>query len=150
MGGVRIYHDQALYKQPGGGCTPWHAGKLAAFGCCTLGATAAEPESRPGCRRLLLSAGLRQNPDSLGAPPGRAAHNGALWMYGHMAWQISCNSQQACTQGPLEFAATSHQDDIGRHLGISGDSERRIQQAVQDAGYAVNATAFQLGVQTGH
>lgn len=24
-GGVRIYHDQALYKEPGGGITPWHA-----------------------------------------------------------------------------------------------------------------------------
>jgi len=23
--GVRIYHDQALYKEPGGGRTPWHA-----------------------------------------------------------------------------------------------------------------------------
>lgn len=23
--GVRIYHDQALYKEPGGGKTPWHA-----------------------------------------------------------------------------------------------------------------------------
>jgi hypothetical protein len=23
-GGVRIYHDQALYKEPGGGKTPWH------------------------------------------------------------------------------------------------------------------------------
>lgn len=23
--GVRIYHDQALYKEPGGGLTPWHA-----------------------------------------------------------------------------------------------------------------------------
>lgn len=23
--GVRMYHDQALYKQPGGGITPWHA-----------------------------------------------------------------------------------------------------------------------------
>lgn len=22
---MRIYHDQALYKEPGGGCTPWHA-----------------------------------------------------------------------------------------------------------------------------
>ena len=21
---VRLYHDQALYKEPGGGCTPWH------------------------------------------------------------------------------------------------------------------------------
>ncbi len=25
VGGVRIYHDQALYKEPGGGITPWHA-----------------------------------------------------------------------------------------------------------------------------
>ena len=23
--GVRLYHDQALYKEPGGGITPWHA-----------------------------------------------------------------------------------------------------------------------------
>ena len=23
--GVRLYHDQALYKEPGGGHTPWHA-----------------------------------------------------------------------------------------------------------------------------
>src|SRR5262245_10481360 len=22
--GVRLYHDQALYKEPGGGATPWH------------------------------------------------------------------------------------------------------------------------------
>ncbi len=25
VSGVRIYHDQALYKEPGGGLTPWHA-----------------------------------------------------------------------------------------------------------------------------
>ncbi len=25
VSGVRIYHDQALYKEPGGGITPWHA-----------------------------------------------------------------------------------------------------------------------------
>jgi ectoine hydroxylase-related dioxygenase (phytanoyl-CoA dioxygenase family) len=24
VSGVRIYHDQALYKEPGGGHTPWH------------------------------------------------------------------------------------------------------------------------------
>ena len=23
--GARLYHDQALYKEPGGGITPWHA-----------------------------------------------------------------------------------------------------------------------------
>ena len=25
VSGVRMYHDQALYKEPGGGVTPWHA-----------------------------------------------------------------------------------------------------------------------------
>jgi len=25
VSGVRLYHDQALYKEPGGGFTPWHA-----------------------------------------------------------------------------------------------------------------------------
>ena len=30
--GVRIYHDQALYKEPGGGLTPWHAGSSATTG----------------------------------------------------------------------------------------------------------------------
>jgi ectoine hydroxylase-related dioxygenase (phytanoyl-CoA dioxygenase family) len=25
VAGVRLYHDQALYKEPGGGHTPWHA-----------------------------------------------------------------------------------------------------------------------------
>ncbi|MBZ9536734.1 phytanoyl-CoA dioxygenase family protein [Cytobacillus oceanisediminis] len=26
--GVRIYHDQALYKEPGGGLTPWHQDQI--------------------------------------------------------------------------------------------------------------------------
>ena len=37
--GVRLYHDQALYKEPGGGFTPWHADQyywpLATEKCCT-------------------------------------------------------------------------------------------------------------------
>ena len=37
--GVRLYHDQALYKEPGGGPTPWHADQyywpLATDRCCT-------------------------------------------------------------------------------------------------------------------
>jgi len=36
---VRLYHDQALYKEPGGGHTPWHADQyywpLATDRCCT-------------------------------------------------------------------------------------------------------------------
>jgi ectoine hydroxylase-related dioxygenase (phytanoyl-CoA dioxygenase family) len=38
--GVRLYHDQALYKEPGGGITPWHADQyywpLATDRCCTI------------------------------------------------------------------------------------------------------------------
>jgi ectoine hydroxylase-related dioxygenase (phytanoyl-CoA dioxygenase family) len=37
--GVRMYHDQALYKEPGGGFTPWHADQvywpLASHRCVT-------------------------------------------------------------------------------------------------------------------
>lgn len=28
VNGVRIYHDQALYKEPGGGYTPWHQDQI--------------------------------------------------------------------------------------------------------------------------
>lgn len=38
--GVRLYHDQALYKEPGGGVTPWHADQyywpLATEQSCTV------------------------------------------------------------------------------------------------------------------
>jgi ectoine hydroxylase-related dioxygenase (phytanoyl-CoA dioxygenase family) len=37
--GVRMYHDQSLYKEPGGGITPWHADQfywpLSSDNCCT-------------------------------------------------------------------------------------------------------------------
>jgi ectoine hydroxylase-related dioxygenase (phytanoyl-CoA dioxygenase family) len=38
--GVRLYHDQALYKEPGGGIAPWHADQyywpLSSDRCCTV------------------------------------------------------------------------------------------------------------------
>ncbi|WP_026874688.1 phytanoyl-CoA dioxygenase family protein [Jiangella gansuensis] len=38
--GVRLYHDQALYKEPGGGITPWHADQyywpFSNDRCCTI------------------------------------------------------------------------------------------------------------------
>ena len=38
--GIRMYHDQALYKEGGGGFTPWHADEyywpLATEKCCTV------------------------------------------------------------------------------------------------------------------
>jgi hypothetical protein len=40
VNGVRMYHDQALYKEPGGGFTPWHADQyywpLASEKTCTV------------------------------------------------------------------------------------------------------------------
>jgi ectoine hydroxylase-related dioxygenase (phytanoyl-CoA dioxygenase family) len=40
VAGVRLYHDQALYKEAGGGATPWHADQyywpLSSDRCCTL------------------------------------------------------------------------------------------------------------------
>jgi ectoine hydroxylase-related dioxygenase (phytanoyl-CoA dioxygenase family) len=37
---VRLYHDQALYKEPGGGITPWHADQyywpFSTDRCCTI------------------------------------------------------------------------------------------------------------------
>ena len=40
VSGVRLYHDQALYKEPGGGFTPWHADQqywpLATDKCVTV------------------------------------------------------------------------------------------------------------------
>ncbi len=40
VAGVRMYHDQALYKEPGGGFTPWHADQaywpLGNNNCCTV------------------------------------------------------------------------------------------------------------------
>jgi len=39
VGAVRLYHDQALYKEPGGGITPWHADQyywpFSSDRCCT-------------------------------------------------------------------------------------------------------------------
>jgi ectoine hydroxylase-related dioxygenase (phytanoyl-CoA dioxygenase family) len=39
VAGVRMYHDQALYKEPGGGLTPWHADQyywpFSSANCCT-------------------------------------------------------------------------------------------------------------------
>lgn len=40
VGGVRLYHDQALYKETGGGITPWHADQyywpFSTDRCCTI------------------------------------------------------------------------------------------------------------------
>jgi hypothetical protein len=44
VGGVRLYHDQALYKEPGGGQTPWHADQY--YWPLTTGDPAADGSTR--------------------------------------------------------------------------------------------------------
>ena len=58
---------------------------------------------------------------------------------------VSSCDEPGWVQGPLQFAATSHQDDIGRHLGISGDSERQVQQAVEAAMESLAASSLGQG-----
>ena len=45
--GVRIYHDQALYKEAGGGITPWHANDAAEHGTAHLLRKEPSPPARP-------------------------------------------------------------------------------------------------------
>jgi ectoine hydroxylase-related dioxygenase (phytanoyl-CoA dioxygenase family) len=96
--GVRLYHDQSLYKEPGGGITPAHADQyywpLASDRCVT-------------------------------------------------AWV----PLQAVPQdmGPLAFFAGSQAVEFGRDLGISDDSEREINAAMQAQGFPVVDGPFDLG-----
>lgn len=51
--GVRIYHDQALFKSPGGGPTPWHCDQVRrSFGgiqpCCVRSWVQAVPSEAAG------------------------------------------------------------------------------------------------------
>ena len=56
VAGVRLYHDQALYKEPGGGHTPWHADQyywpLASDRCCTAWVPLQETPLRDGAARV--------------------------------------------------------------------------------------------------
>ena len=96
--GVRLYHDQSLYKEPGGGITPAHADQyywpLATDRCVT-------------------------------------------------AWV----PLQAVPQdmGPLAFFAGSQAVEFGRDLGISDESEREINAAMQAQGFPVVDGPFDLG-----
>lgn len=96
--GVRLYHDQALYKEPGGGHTPWHADQyywpLASERCCTAWIP------------------LQETPVEM---------------------------------GPLAFAPGSHRLKVGRDLGISDESEQRIQAALAEAGFGQSVAPFALG-----
>jgi ectoine hydroxylase-related dioxygenase (phytanoyl-CoA dioxygenase family) len=96
--GVRLYHDQSLYKEPGGGITPAHADQyywpLASDRCVTAWVP------------------LQEVPQDM---------------------------------GPLAFFAGSQAVEFGRDLGISDDSEREINAAMQAQGFPVVDGPFDLG-----
>lgn len=96
--GVRLYHDQGLYKEPGGGHTPWHADlyywPLATDKACTAWIP------------------LQETP---------------------------------LEQGPLAFSVRSHRFAYGRNLKISDESEEQLQQALAEANFEYENSAFELG-----
>jgi len=96
--GVRMYHDQALYKEPGGGFTPWHADQyywpLSSANCCTAWIP------------------LQRTPIEM---------------------------------GPLAFSIGSHRFESGRDLGISDESEQKIQEAMAAKKLPLDEGPFDLG-----
>jgi len=96
--GVRMYHDQALYKEPGGGITPWHADQfywpLSSDKCCTVWIP------------------LQATPMEM---------------------------------GPLAFSIGSHKFDAGRSLGISDESEEKIQKALAAKNLPLDEGPFDSG-----
>ncbi len=96
--GVRLYHDQALYKEPGGGDTPWHADQYY------------WPMATDRCVTAWIP--LQETPPEM---------------------------------GPLAFAAGSHTLDVARDMPIGDESEARIQRAVDEGGFDIDASGYDLG-----
>lgn len=94
--GVRLYHDQALFKEPGGGYTPWHADQF--------------------------------------------------------YWPVSSNNTVTAwvplqaipaEMGPLSFCVGSQSILAGRDLGISDESEEKINRSLKD--FPKDETPYDLG-----
>ena len=96
--GVRLYHDQALYKEAGGGITPWHADQH--YWPLTTDKT------------ITAWIPLQETPLEM---------------------------------GPLEFSAGSHEILDGRELGISDESEEKIQKRLKVTDYPHVIEAFDIG-----
>lgn len=96
--GVRLYHDQALYKEPSGGITPWHADQYY------------WPLSNPNICTVWVP--LQATPLPL---------------------------------GPLAFSSRSHKVEIGRHLAISDESEKMIQESLATQNFEYDEAPFDLG-----
>lgn len=96
--GVRLYHDQSLYKEPGGGITPAHADQY----YWPLGSD----------RTITAWIPLQAVPPQM---------------------------------GPLGFYARSQRVEFGRDLGISDESEARINANMALHGFEFSCDAFELG-----
>lgn len=96
--GVRIYHDQALNKEPGGGYTPWHC-------------------------------------------------DGYYWPLQSDKILTAWVPLQAVPEdmGPLQFAAGSQRHDLGRDLGIGGETHKQIDAKVKQGGFDIVNKPFELG-----
>jgi ectoine hydroxylase-related dioxygenase (phytanoyl-CoA dioxygenase family) len=96
--GTRLYHDQALFKEAGGGITPWHADQY--------------------------------------YWPLETDKTITAWM------PLQATPLE---MGPLEFSAGSHQIVTGRDLGISDESEQKIQERLRVTDFQHVVEAFDLG-----
>ena len=96
--GVRLYHDQSLYKEPGGGITPAHADQY-------------------------------------------------YWPLASDRTVTAWIPLQAVPRemGPLGFYAGSQQEEFGRELAISDESERAITASMQARGFPFVEEPFELG-----
>lgn len=96
--GVRLYHDQSLYKEPGGGITPAHADQY-------YWPLASD-------RTITAWIPLQAVPDDM---------------------------------GPLGFWARSQSVEFGRGLGISDESEAKINANMARHGFSFSGGPFELG-----
>jgi ectoine hydroxylase-related dioxygenase (phytanoyl-CoA dioxygenase family) len=92
---VRIYHDQALYKEPGGGFTPWHQDQY--------------------------------------YWPLDTNNTVTMWMP-----LIDIDEQM----GMLTFASGSHKAGFVENIAISDESEKKLEQFIQEKGFAVSRPSF--------
>jgi ectoine hydroxylase-related dioxygenase (phytanoyl-CoA dioxygenase family) len=98
VGGVRLYHDQSLYKEPGGGITPAHADQY-------------------------------------------------YWPLANDRTVTAWIPLQPVPQdmGPLGFWARSQSAEFGRDLGISDESEEKINANMARHGFVFDSGPFELG-----
>jgi len=101
---VRLYHDQALYKEAGGGFTPWHQDQY--------------------------------------YWPLDTRNTVTMWMP-----LIDITEEM----GMLTFASGSHRSGFVENIAISDESEKKLEQYVQDQGFAISRPTFmQAGDATWH